>query len=285
MNDNADKGGCPDLGQEFATLDGNRLILQEPPRFTGEDVLRNGRRLRRVARIMNMSADVTLWRVVVAARPQRTDDLTRAKSQAQADAIRAALIRGKLPEARVQAVGAVSKSQVIAIAAVERGEIEEDFVCPDSMKNQERPEPEAPPAAAATAATVDRVTATKTSKELPGEMQGSQGVDRALRLKRGKAAFAGKASKRLDMLAKMLRNNPGTKLELVVHTDGNKGEAKSQEICASQAKFLVDYLVKAGIDASRIGGVGKGMSEPVADNKTSKGREKNRRVEVRFSLM
>ncbi len=82
----------------------------------------------------------------------------------------------------------------------------------------------------------------------------------------------------------MLNNNPGTRLEFIVHTDGNKGETKSLEISIAQAQFLVDYMVKAGIDASRVGAVGKGMSEPVGDNKTSKGREKNRRVELRFTL-
>ena len=113
-------------------------MLSEEPRFTGSDVLRNGRQLAAVARIMRMQPDVVLWRVVVAARSQRTEELTRAKSQTQADAIRQALIAGGLPENLVGAICAVSPNQVIAIAAVERGDLEEEFVCPAQLQAQPR---------------------------------------------------------------------------------------------------------------------------------------------------
>ncbi len=197
----------------------------------------------------------------------------------------------------------MSPNKVIAIAAVERGEDDSEFFCPESMEAKGRPEPSpeaipapsaapeasaAPatppaPASAAPVAVPPPVPAS-VAKELPGEMQGSQGVDPALRLKRNKAALAGKTKNRLDVLASMLNNNPGTRLELIVHTDGNKGQEKSLAISQKQAQFLIDHVAKAGIDAGRLTATGKGMSEPIGDNKTSKGREKNRRVEVRFSL-
>jgi OOP family OmpA-OmpF porin len=297
INDNADDDGCPDSGAALATLDGNRLLLAEEPRFTSSNTLRNRRTLAAVARIMRMQSDVRLWRIVVATRKQATDELTRAKSQAQADAIRMELIRGGLAEDRVEAVGAVSSNAVIAFAAVERGDADQEFICPESLQAKGRPKPEtaelAPAMAPTAAAAPVQPVATPTSApvaaaavaELPGEMQGSQGIDGAIRLKRGKAAFVGKTAKRLDVLVSMLNNNFGTRLEFLVHTDGNKGETKALEISTSQAQFLVDYVVKAGIDASRVAPVGKGMSEPVGDNKTSKGRDKNRRVEIRFSLL
>ena len=40
--------------------------------------------------------------------------------------------------------------------------------------------------------------------------------------------------------------------------------------------------MKRGIDGERITTVGKGESEPIADNKTAEGRAENRRVEVVF---
>lgn len=312
INENADDDGCPDRGAALATLDGNRLVLSEEPRFTSSNALRNRRMLAAVARIMRIQSDVVMWRVVVATRKQATDEETREKSQAQADAIRDELIKGGLASNRIEAVGAVSSNAVIAIAAVERGDGNQDFVCPESLEAKPRPEPEPDPApamaptssptssptnsptssptsAAAPApvqpAPVTAPISVATAAELPGEMQGSQGIDGAIRLKRGKAAFAGKTKNRLDVLVSMLQNNPGTRLEFLVHTDGNKGETTSLEISAAQAQFLVDYVVKAGIDASRVAPIAKGMSEPIGDNKTSKGREKNRRVELRFSLM
>ena len=38
--------------------------------------------------------------------------------------------------------------------------------------------------------------------------------------------------------------------------------------------------MKRGIDGSRIGTVGKGMTQPIADNRTREGRAENRRVEI-----
>ena len=42
------------------------------------------------------------------------------------------------------------------------------------------------------------------------------------------------------------------------------------------------FLVEMGCDADKIITVGYGDSQNVADNKTTEGRRKNRRVEIRF---
>jgi outer membrane protein OmpA-like peptidoglycan-associated protein len=43
----------------------------------------------------------------------------------------------------------------------------------------------------------------------------------------------------------------------------------------------VAYLVECGIDAGRLQKVGKGESDPAADNTTEAGRQQNRRVVLR----
>ncbi len=43
-----------------------------------------------------------------------------------------------------------------------------------------------------------------------------------------------------------------------------------------------DYLVKKGVDSTRISGQGFGETKPIADNKTAEGRAKNRRVELKI---
>jgi outer membrane protein OmpA-like peptidoglycan-associated protein len=41
---------------------------------------------------------------------------------------------------------------------------------------------------------------------------------------------------------------------------------------------VFDYLTSRGVDPARLKSVGKGESEPLADNQTAEGRQQNRRV-------
>ena len=45
---------------------------------------------------------------------------------------------------------------------------------------------------------------------------------------------------------------------------------------------MKDWLIKAGTPSERITIRGAGPSEPIADNKTNAGREKNRRIEFKL---
>ena len=47
--------------------------------------------------------------------------------------------------------------------------------------------------------------------------------------------------------------------------------------------LLKNYLVKNGIDASRLTAKGYGQADPIDTNKTRAGRAKNRRVEVKVT--
>jgi len=72
-------------------------------------------------------------------------------------------------------------------------------------------------------------------------------------------------------------------LEVIIavgHTDSVGGEAYNQKLSISRAEAVKAYLVSKGIDQSRVYSEGKGELSPAADNKTSAGRSKNRRVEV-----
>ena len=48
-----------------------------------------------------------------------------------------------------------------------------------------------------------------------------------------------------------------------------------------RAKTVMDYLIRYGVDASRLTYRGYGESEPIANNTTIDGRARNRRVELR----
>ena len=89
---------------------------------------------------------------------------------------------------------------------------------------------------------------------------------------------AGKA-KLDDLVAKV----KGINLEVIIavgHTDSVGSDAYNQKLSVRRAESVKAYLVSKGIEKNRIYTEGKGEKQPVADNKTSEGRAKNRRVEI-----
>ena len=100
----------------------------------------------------------------------------------------------------------------------------------------------------------------------------------AAQFEQGKADLNDDAKLALHDLAKVMKQNPDLKLNIVGHTSSEGDAATNQELSEKRAKAAVDFLVnKEGIDASRLNAVGKGSSEPKdPDNPTS---DVNRRSE------
>ncbi|MDP3618899.1 MAG: OmpA family protein [Ramlibacter sp.] len=75
----------------------------------------------------------------------------------------------------------------------------------------------------------------------------------------------------------------GINLEVIIavgHTDSVGTDAYNQSLSVRRAESVKAYLVSKGIEKNRVYTEGKGEKQPVADNKTSEGRAKNRRVEI-----
>ncbi len=95
-----------------------------------------------------------------------------------------------------------------------------------------------------------------------------------------KAVLKPEGKAKLDDLAGKVK---GINLEVVIavgHTDSTGAASYNQKLSVRRAEAVKAYLVSKGIESNRIYTEGKGLTQPVADNKTREGRAKNRRVEV-----
>ena len=89
---------------------------------------------------------------------------------------------------------------------------------------------------------------------------------------------AGKA-KLDDLVGKM----GGINLVVIIavgHTDSVGSDKYNQKLSVKRSEAVKAYLVSKGVEKNRVYTEGKGEKQPVADNKTSEGRAKNRRVEI-----
>lgn len=100
----------------------------------------------------------------------------------------------------------------------------------------------------------------------------------------GKAVIIKKSYPILDEIAKVFIDNPTYIIEVQGHTD-NVGKADvNLYLSEKRAQAVRDYLVKKGVDASRMTAHGYGSTMPIDDNSTKAGRAKNRRVEFKITF-
>ena len=99
----------------------------------------------------------------------------------------------------------------------------------------------------------------------------------------GKYALKALAAEALKQLASVLRAYPGFPIVIEGHTDSVGNAASNQVLSDNRAKSVRDWLVTTGqIAPACVSTKGFGMTEPVADNGTADGRQKNRRVEIKI---
>lgn len=79
-----------------------------------------------------------------------------------------------------------------------------------------------------------------------------------------------------------LAANPNKKLSVVGYADNVGQVEKNQILSENRASSVKDQLISKGIDGSKIVSSGMGVKDPIADNNTSEGRAKNRRVTIQL---
>ena len=87
----------------------------------------------------------------------------------------------------------------------------------------------------------------------------------------------------LDRLVAFMNENKDKRANLSGHTDSVGTDAYNQKLSERRVDSVRNYVVGKGVDGGRISGQGFGESKPIADNKTSEGRAKNRRVEIKVN--
>jgi len=94
------------------------------------------------------------------------------------------------------------------------------------------------------------------------------------------AKLAPSAADLVRRISDMMKENPNLKVAVVGHTDNTGDFNYNLQLSERRAKAMVDALLKDGVAANRLTGVGVGPLSPVATNDTAEGRAQNRRVEL-----
>jgi outer membrane protein OmpA-like peptidoglycan-associated protein len=96
----------------------------------------------------------------------------------------------------------------------------------------------------------------------------------------GKSDLRSEAREALAKLSGIVLNYPSLKLNIEGHTDSTGSADLNQTLSEKRANAVRDYLIGQGLDARSLSAQGFGLNNPVADNSTTEGRQKNRRVEI-----
>ena len=96
----------------------------------------------------------------------------------------------------------------------------------------------------------------------------------------GKSDLKDAAKTNIQNLAATMKNNPETNIMVIGHTDAVGSDQFNMNLSQQRAAAVKSYAAAQGIASSRLSTVGKGESEPIADNSTETGKSQNRRVEI-----
>ena len=84
----------------------------------------------------------------------------------------------------------------------------------------------------------------------------------------------------LELLKEFLINRPKVSVRIEGHTDSRGSKVLNRKLSVLRAEAVRQYLIKKGVDQSRLESAGLGDSKPIASNATDFGRRLNRRTEV-----
>ncbi len=100
----------------------------------------------------------------------------------------------------------------------------------------------------------------------------------------GKSDLKSQASANLQEMAAIMKKYPENVLTIKGYTDSTGGAKTNEALSAKRATAVKSALINNGMPAPTISTLGMGPANPVADNKTTDGRQQNRRVEIEITV-
>ena len=101
----------------------------------------------------------------------------------------------------------------------------------------------------------------------------------------GKYVLLPRSFETLNEVVDILKKDTTVRLNIEGYTDNVGKPRDNQMLSENRAISVLKYLELKGISADRLHAKGFGEFMPVADNSTSRGRAKNRRVEIKLIIV
>jgi len=98
----------------------------------------------------------------------------------------------------------------------------------------------------------------------------------------GKSNIKEESYSTLNEISAYLNRMPDQKIEVIGHTDNSGSPSQNLQLSAQRAEAVKKYLIQQEVNKQRILTKGVGDTRPIADNTSEKGRQKNRRTEIRL---
>ena len=96
----------------------------------------------------------------------------------------------------------------------------------------------------------------------------------------GHATVRPVSQEQLTNIAAILKAYPQVKVRIGGYTDNTGDPLENLQLSQQRADNVMEELTRLGVDASRMSAKGYGQENPMADNSTEEGRQKNRRISL-----
>jgi len=128
---------------------------------------------------------------------------------------------------------------------------------------------------------LDPIASLPTPEECVGRIQAIQDEGKIV-FEPGSVTITEEAGLILDRIAGILPECRHVRMEISGHTDSQGREEMNLNLSQSRADAVLNGLLARNVLVSNLTAQGYGEAQPIADNETEEGRERNRRIEFRL---